>query len=58
MSGALPGFWSVIEYMRSPLSESKATMGEERIRIHSGCFQLEMALALHVEDAWYTGLLR
>lgn len=39
----------VTECMRSPLSESKDIVGEERIQIHSGQSQLEMALALHVE---------
>lgn len=31
------------------LSESKATVEEERIQIHSGGSQLEMALAVHME---------
>lgn len=39
----------VTECMRSLLSDSKAIVGEERIQIHSGHSQLEMALALHVE---------
>lgn len=39
----------VTECMRSPLSESKAIVGEKGIQIHSGHSQLEMALALHVE---------
>ena len=39
----------VTECVRSPLSESKAVVGEERIQIHSGHSQPEMALALHVE---------
>lgn len=47
--GAFQGFWSVIECMRSSLSESKATVEEERIQIHSGGSQLEMALAVHME---------
>lgn len=37
------------ECTKSPLSQNKATVEEERIQVHSGHTQLEMALALHGE---------